>query len=97
MVRTGKRRIKESRNALDGITLARLAVEMRPIASLKPYARNPRTHTNRQIGQIAASIRAFGFNNPVLIDRNDEMLAMGESRRPSFSTSRACPPFASST
>ena len=75
MARTGKRRIKESRNALDDIPLARLAVEMRPISSLKPYARNPRSHTNQQIGQIAASICAFGFNNPILIDRNDEIVA----------------------
>jgi ParB-like chromosome segregation protein Spo0J len=55
--------------------LARLAVETRPIASLKPYARNPRTHSNKQISQIAESIRVFGFNNPVLIDRNDEIIA----------------------
>ena len=75
MVRTGKRRIKEFKDALDGITLARLAVEMRPIASLKPYARNPRTHSDKQIRQIAESIRVFGFNNPVLIDRNDEIIA----------------------
>ena len=75
MVRTGKRRIKASRDASEAITFARLAVEIRPIASLKPYARNPRTHSNKQIGQIAESIRAFGFNNPVLIDRNDEIIA----------------------
>jgi ParB-like nuclease domain len=74
MVRTGKRLIKASRNASESIPFARL-VETRPIASLKPYARNPRTHTNKQIGQITASIRAFGFNNPVLIDRNDEIIA----------------------
>lgn len=48
---------------------------MRSIASLKPYAGNPRTHSNQQIRQIAESIRLFGFNNPVLIDRNDEIIA----------------------
>lgn len=74
-MRTGKRRIKASSNASDGKPLARLAVEMRPVASLKPYARNPRTHSNKQIRQIAESIRFFGFNNPVLIDRNDEIIA----------------------
>ena len=74
MVRTGKRRIKASKHSSDAIPLA-LAVEMRPIASLKPYARNPRTHSNKQIRQIAESIRVFGFNNPVLIDRNDEIIA----------------------
>ena len=74
MVRTGKRRIKASINASERIPFARL-VETRPIASLKPYARNPRTHSNKQIRQIAVSIRVFGFNNPVLIDRNDEIIA----------------------
>src|SRR6478752_4924861 len=74
MMRTGKRRIKASRNASETIPFARL-VETRPTASLKPYACNPRTHTHKQIGQITASIRAFGFNNPVLIDRNDEIIA----------------------
>jgi hypothetical protein len=50
-------------------------VGMRPIASLKPYPRNPRTHSNKQVRQIAESIRTFGFNNPVLIDRNEEIIA----------------------
>jgi ParB-like chromosome segregation protein Spo0J len=75
MVRTGKRRIKASKNVSETIPLARLAVEMRPIASLKPYARNPRRHSNKQIRQIAESIRLFGFNNPVLIDGNEEIIA----------------------
>lgn len=35
---------------------------------LKPNARNARTHSKKQINQIAASIRQFGFNNPILID-----------------------------
>ena len=46
-------------------------VELRPIASLRPNPRNPRTHSKRQIRQIADSIRAFGFTNPVLIDDAD--------------------------
>jgi hypothetical protein len=35
---------------------------------LIPYARNPRTHSNAQVAQIAASIAAFGFNNPILVE-----------------------------
>jgi ParB-like chromosome segregation protein Spo0J len=35
---------------------------------LIPFARNPRTHSDAQIAQIAASIVAFGFNNPILVD-----------------------------
>ena len=36
-------------------------------AALIPYARNARTHTDAQVAQIAASIKEFGFNNPILI------------------------------
>ncbi len=37
-----------------------LAVEHRPVADLIPYARNARTHSDKQVAEIAASIRAFG-------------------------------------
>jgi ParB-like chromosome segregation protein Spo0J len=37
--------------------------------SLRPYPRNARTHSKKQIRQIAESIRRFGFTAPVLIDR----------------------------
>ena len=49
--------------------------EHRPTHSLRPYARNARTHSHKQIKQIASSIERFGFNNPVLIDDEDEILA----------------------
>ena len=39
----------------------------RPLATLTPWARNARTHSTKQIRQIAASIRQFGFTAPVLI------------------------------
>jgi len=42
---------------------------------LKPRAKNPRTHTRRQIRQIAASITEFGFINPILIDKADGIIA----------------------
>jgi ParB-like chromosome segregation protein Spo0J len=38
------------------------------IDKLIPYARNSRTHSDAQVAQIAASIKEFGFTNPVLID-----------------------------
>jgi ParB-like chromosome segregation protein Spo0J len=47
---------------------SKLLVEDLPIASLVPSKTNARTHSKRQISQIAASIRKFGFNNPILID-----------------------------
>ncbi|WP_168452172.1 site-specific DNA-methyltransferase [Sphingopyxis microcysteis] len=47
----------------------------RDIASLQPYARNARTHSKKQVKQIAASIERFGFTNPVLVSDNGEIIA----------------------
>jgi ParB-like chromosome segregation protein Spo0J len=52
-----------------------LNIEYRPLDSLVPYSRNPRTHSEEQISQIAASIREFGFTNPILIDSNQRVIA----------------------
>ena len=41
-------------------------IEQWPTAKLLPYARNARTHSEAQVGQIAASIKEFGFTNPIL-------------------------------
>ena len=45
------------------------------IDKLIPYARNSRTHSDGQVAQIAASIREFGFTNPVLVDEADGIIA----------------------
>src|SRR5450631_2549674 len=50
-------------------------VELRPIERVTPYPRNPRTHSDAQIAQIAASIMEFGFTNPILVDENSEIIA----------------------
>ena len=50
-------------------------VEQIAVADLIPYARNARTHSDAQVAQIAASIREFGFNNPVLIDVDSGIIA----------------------
>ena len=50
-------------------------LETRPIAQLVPYAKNSRTHSDAQVAQIAASIREFGFTNPVLIDADGGIIA----------------------
>jgi len=42
---------------------------------LIPYVRNPRTHSDAQIAQIAASIAEFGFNNPILVDTKAGIIA----------------------
>jgi DNA modification methylase len=51
------------------------AVERRALASLVPYARNARTHSEVQIGQIAASIREWGWTMPVLVDEAGMIIA----------------------
>lgn len=47
----------------------------RDIASLRPYARNARTHSKKQVKQIAASIERFGFTNPVLVSDEGDIIA----------------------
>ena len=46
-----------------------------PIGELVPYARNARTHSESQIAQIRASLREFGFVNPVIIDSDRNIIA----------------------
>jgi DNA modification methylase len=52
-----------------------LAIAWRPLGELIPYARNPRTHSDAQVAQIAASIREFGWTNPVLVDGGNGIIA----------------------
>ena len=50
-------------------------IELWPVEKLKPYSRNPRTHTPEQVAKIAASISEFGFTNPILVDANQGLIA----------------------
>lgn len=50
-------------------------LEILPIDTLTPYANNARTHSDDQIKKIQASLREFGFVNPVLIDANRGVIA----------------------
>jgi DNA modification methylase len=50
-------------------------IQMVPVDSLIPYARNARTHSEEQIAQIAASIREFGWTNPILTDGDKGVIA----------------------
>ena len=45
------------------------------VEDLIPYALNSRTHSDEQVAQLAASIREFGFTNPVLIDQDANLIA----------------------
>ena len=53
----------------------RLSVVYQDISSLKPRTTNPRTHSKKQIAQIAGAIRRFGFTNPVLVDDGNGIVA----------------------
>src|SRR5258705_5158360 len=53
-------------NPLDKEGAMQLAITYRAVTDLKPYPRNARTHSRKQVKQIAAAIKEFGFTNPVL-------------------------------
>jgi ParB family transcriptional regulator, chromosome partitioning protein len=55
--------------------MAKQQIEQVSIEALIPYARNSRTHSDAQVAQIAASIKEFGFTNPVLIDEDGGIIA----------------------
>ncbi len=52
-----------------------LNIKYEDVGKLKPYANNARVHSKKQVTQIARSIKAFGFNNPVLIDSKKTVIA----------------------
>jgi len=56
-------------------TVGNIKVESREISALIPFARNSRTHSDAQVAQIAASIREFGWTNPILIDGDNGIIA----------------------
>jgi hypothetical protein len=55
--------------------VAGLRIEYKDPGGLKPRSRNPRTHSKKQVRQIAASIEQFGFVSPVLVDAKDGIIA----------------------
>ena len=67
----------KSRCALQNATSpsARLQIVYRGIDGLEPDPTNPRRHSKKQVRQIADSIRVFGFNVPILIDRHGNVIA----------------------
>jgi ParB-like chromosome segregation protein Spo0J len=55
--------------------MSALKIKYKDPSRLRPRLKNPRTHTATQIKQIAASIKEFGFINPILIDGADGIIA----------------------
>jgi DNA modification methylase len=56
-----------------------IKVERWPVDRLIPFARNPRTHSDEQVAQIAASIAEFGWTNPILVG-SDGVIIAGHAR-----------------
>lgn len=52
-----------------------MEIKYKKIGELTPYTNNARTHSDEQVDQIVASIKEFGFTNPLLIDENGEIIA----------------------
>src|SRR5258705_10349592 len=52
-----------------------LSIVYQAVSALKPRSTNPRTHSKKQVGQIASAIRRFGFTNPVLVDDANGIVA----------------------
>jgi ParB-like chromosome segregation protein Spo0J len=55
--------------------MSKLEIVEVPIEDLIPYANNARTHSDEQVAQIAASIKEFGWTNPILIDGENGIIA----------------------
>jgi DNA modification methylase len=60
---------------MESNTVPAMAIEPMPVSRLRPYPGNARTHSKKQIRQIADSIQRFGFTNPVLIGKDGEIIA----------------------
>ena len=52
-----------------------LSIKYKSVDDLIPYVNNSRTHSDEQVTQVAASIKEFGFTNPILIDENNGIIA----------------------
>ena len=52
-----------------------MQIKTKLISDLIPYVNNARTHSDEQVTQIASSIKEFGFNNPILIDKDNGIIA----------------------
>ena len=53
----------------------KLAIIYQSMNTLKPRSTNPRTHSKKQINQIATAMRRFGFTNPILVDDSNGIIA----------------------
>ncbi len=52
-----------------------IKIEYQDAKAITPYARNSRTHSDEQVAQVAASIKEFGWTNPILVDETNTIIA----------------------
>jgi ParB-like chromosome segregation protein Spo0J len=72
----GEKRNEQQMKSTDTVsTIDRLRLENWPVARFIPSARNARTHSDAQIAEIAGSIQAFGFSNPILVGTEGDIIA----------------------
>ena len=57
------------------MSASHLRIEYLPLAALQPYERNARTHSADQVAQLVASVREFGWTNPILADEAGLIIA----------------------
>jgi ParB-like chromosome segregation protein Spo0J len=67
--------IEEMKEAIEGDPRERLKIEYWKVGRLIPYAGNARTHSASQVAEIAGSISAFGFANPIMVAAEGDMIA----------------------
>src|SRR5277367_4029768 len=67
--------MKRSSSVAKPVMNIEIHIELWPIGRLIPKVNNPRTHSREQIAMIAASIREFGWTNPVLVGADDDIIA----------------------
>ena len=53
----------------------KLKIEYWPIAKIKPYANNAKNHPPEQVSELTESINEFGFDQPILVDKDGEIIA----------------------
>ena len=75
MPRASKNNAAEAATEPENTVPEGIKIILRPIESLVPFARNPRMHSDEQVRQIAASIKEFGFTNPILLDGDNGLIA----------------------
>jgi ParB-like chromosome segregation protein Spo0J len=75
VVSRGFQGVSKTFQGVSKVSTGNRKIKMIPLSTLLPYGKNARTHSDDQIEQITASIREFGWTNPVLVDGENGIIA----------------------